>query len=49
MIERVYDVERLENENKPHRVGDIDQTAPTCCLLANHANIDERPQDQAGP
>lgn len=47
VIEGVEHIPRLEGKNKPHRVGHISDTAATHGLFANHADVDQHPEDKA--
>ena len=49
VVERVHDVEDLEAGGEPHRVGDHFQATATDSLLADHADVDEEPKNEAGP
>lgn len=48
IIERVDHVSGLEEEDEPHRVGHVGETAATRSLLTDHADVVEDPKDQTG-
>ena len=48
VIEAIGDVPGLESQDQPHRVCDFVKSSATGGLFANHANVNENPEDESG-
>lgn len=48
VVQRINNVKRLEGEDKPHGIGDFGETTFSYRLLADHTDVNENPQDEAG-
>ena len=49
IVQRIDDVPRLEREDEPEGVGHLREPATPDGLLAEHADVDQHPQDHARP
>jgi hypothetical protein len=45
IVKTISDIPGLEGQDQPHGVCDFVKTSTTCGLFANHADVDENPED----